>query len=301
MPDAERARRQRPCARVGHSAQIGVAGARNLGARQAQGRYLVFIDADVCVHVDTLVRFVETFAKDPEIVGVVGTYDDAPADPGFISQYKNLFHRFVHKSFDGDLSTFWSGCGAVRRDVFLKFNGFDEIRYRRPAIEDIELGAWIAAAGHHIVLDSRVQCKHLKKWSLWGLLKADIADRGIPWTQLMLRLGRMPNSLNVSTSQRVSVLLVGSTMLTALLGLWWPVLWLVAAAMALAVTLINRDFYRFFLKHRGPGFTVCVLPMHWLYFVSCGLSVVVGTMRHYLLEDQTSSLPRQLGSLQDLD
>jgi hypothetical protein len=49
--------------------------------------------------------------------------------------------------------------------------------------------------------------KHLKAWSFVGLVKTDILDRGIPWTELILRDKCMPNDLNIQLSQRVSVAL----------------------------------------------------------------------------------------------
>src|SRR5262245_37669075 len=144
----------------------GPARARNRGAEKVRGRYLVFIDADVCVHPDTLALSADAFACDPTVDAIVGSYDDAPACPGFISQYKNLFHHYVHQQNCGDIQTFWSGCGAMKRELFLAFGGFDEERFRRPAIEDIELGARVSAAGRRIVLDGRIRAKHLKRWTL---------------------------------------------------------------------------------------------------------------------------------------
>jgi hypothetical protein len=58
------------------------------------------------------------------------------------------------------------------------------------------------------MLDHKLLVKHLKRWTFWGLLKTDILDRGIPWTELILRDRSMPNDLNLQLSQRVSVALV---------------------------------------------------------------------------------------------
>jgi len=266
----------------------GPARARNRGAAQVNGRYLVFVDADVCVHSDALARVAAVFASDPQLAAVIGSYDDSPAEKNFLSQYKNLFHHYVHHASDGEIATFWSGCGAIRREEFLAFGGFDERRYRRPAIEDIELGVWMSAAGRRIVLDSSIRGKHLKRWTLWGLCKTDIFDRGVPWTRLMLRAGAMANTLNVKPAQRVSVALVGLTGL-ALLGAWWYPLMLIAAAVfALVVTALNFDFYRFFAARSGLWFALRVAPLHWLYFCYCGFSVVWGTLSHYLERDAES-------------
>ena len=187
--------------------RTGPAHARNLGAEQARGSLLFFLDADVCVHPDAIARVLDDFAADPTIDGVVGSYDDAPGAQNYMSQFRNLMHTFVHQHANRAASTFWSGCGAVRREVLLAHGGFDE-SYERPAIEDIELGTRMVRAGHRIVLDPGVQATHLKRWTFWSVLKTDVRDRGIPWTELILRERSMPNDLNLKTSQRVSVALV---------------------------------------------------------------------------------------------
>lgn len=184
----------------------GPATARNLGAREATADLLYFIDADVVVSPDTVGQIRAAFADDPSLDALIGSYDDSPGAGDFLSQYKNLMHHFVHQRSHQQACTFWSGCGAIRRELFLEHGGFDE-SYERPAIEDIELGYRLFQANRKMVLDPAIQVKHLKKWTFWGLLRSDVFDRGIPWTELILRDGRMPNDLNLQLSQRVSVAL----------------------------------------------------------------------------------------------
>jgi len=187
--------------------RMGPAFARNLGARQAVGDIVLFLDADVCVRHETLTRIRDDFERDPQLDALIGSYDTEPSSPDFVSQYRNLMHSYVHQTGSERASTFWSGCGAIRREVFLKHSGFSE-SYGRPAIEDIELGYRLIRANHKILLDHDLLVKHLKRWTFWSLLKTDILDRGIPWTELILRDGTMPNDLNLQLSQRVSVALV---------------------------------------------------------------------------------------------
>lgn len=259
----------------------GPARARNFGVSQVQGRYVVFVDADVCVHPDTLTKIAATFASDPTADALIGSYDDAPGKPNFLSQYKNLFHHYVHQQFDGQINTFWTGCGAIKRDLFVNVGGFDEKRYRRPAIEDIELGTWLSAAGYKIILNKNIKVKHLKRWTFLNLLKTDIFDRGVPWTRLMLRAGALANTLNVTSAQRLSVALAYLTPALMLLALWWPLLWVAALTSLLTLIVLNRAFYRFFGKRTGFWFTLRVVPLHWLYFWYCGLSFICGTLLHY--------------------
>lgn len=272
---------------------LGPARARNRGVEIAGNQYVVFVDADVCVHKDTLERFANAFPENPDVVAIIGSYDEAPWHTNFFSQYKNLFHHYVHQKGDGEIGTFWSGCGAMRRDIFLTFKGFDEERYRRPAIEDIELGTWIKEAGYKMILDRRIQAKHLKRWTFQKIIKADIFDRGIPWVRLMWRTGTSANTLNAVPSQRLSVILAYLTIGLLVMATFWPVAGGIAVVSALGVNVLNLDFYRYFLTHRGVWFTLRVLPLHWLYFWYCGISVIIGTLLYFTTdrEKRAATIP----------
>ncbi len=185
----------------------GPAQARNQGAAVASGEILFFIDSDIKIHPDTLAIISEAFNRHPEFDAIIGYYDDDPSEPSFISQYKNLFHHYVHQNSNENACTFWSGCGAIRRQVFLTIGGFNA-SYKRPAIEDIELGFRLIAQNYRVILLKQLQVKHLKRWTFWRLVKTEIFDRGIPWTILMLRHKIFPNDLNLQISQRISVALV---------------------------------------------------------------------------------------------
>ena len=185
---------------------MGPASARNLAARQASGALLIFFDADVVPHPQTLGRLRAALENDPALDAIIGAYDDAPYCQQFLSQYRNLQHCFVHRRGRRAAFTFWTGCGAVRRASFLAQGGFLE-SYDKPSIEDIEFGARLIRAGGSIALDPAIQVKHLKSWTFRGMVRTDIFQRAVPWTELIVREGRLPNDLNLATGQRVSAAL----------------------------------------------------------------------------------------------
>ena len=260
----------------------GPARARNRGVEQVETKYIIFIDADVCVHPDTIERFMQTFSDNPDLAAIIGSYDDTPAHSSFLSQYRNLLHHYTHNQSAGPVTTFWTGCGAVRKDVFLKYGGFDEKRYPRPMIEDIELGTWMAAGGEHLLLDPSIQCKHLKQWSFVNMVKTDLFQRGIVWIDLMLRSKKVISNLNVSWSQRASVALVFATVVFLILGLRWPVSFIALAVSLTIIIILNMRLYRFFASRRSLWFSIKAMPLHWLYFACCGVSVIAGTLQFYL-------------------
>jgi len=255
--------------------QSGPGAARNLGAQQARGEILLFVDADVVVARDTLERVAADFIDDPDIAAVFGSYDDDPGEKNFISQYKNLFHRFVHQQARSQAETFWAGCGAIRRELFLVVNGFDAERYPRPAIEDIELGYRLRRKGYRILLDKQLQAKHLKRWNLKSMLHADIFCRAIPWSMLIFESKGMVNDLNLQTTDRISAALLGLSLLILPFSVFRPRLLLLVVVLLAMIVLINHKFYRFFVRRKGPAFAILVFPLHLLYYLYSSVTFVL--------------------------
>ena len=85
--------------------QGGAARARNTGSEQALGDILLFVDADVELQPDSLDVIARTFMENPGISAMFGSYDDRPGRPNFLSQYKNLFHHFIHQTSNREAST----------------------------------------------------------------------------------------------------------------------------------------------------------------------------------------------------
>jgi len=250
----------------------GVAAARNYGARHARGDILFFVDADVVVPPGAIKRVRDAFEGNPALAAVFGSYDAQPRSGGIVSQYRNLLHHFIHQKGKTEASTFWAGCGAIRRSVFEKIGGFDQRRYRHPSIEDIELGYRLRQAGHRILLDKSLQVTHLKNWTIGSIIRTDITCRAIPWARLILEGGEAPNDLNLKLGQRLSGLLVLSACLLALFSVLWFELVTLAAVVLMGVIALNRDLYKFFWKQRGLFFAAACVPLHLLYYLYSTMS-----------------------------
>jgi GT2 family glycosyltransferase len=249
----------------------GPAFARNRGAETAQGDILVFCDADVTVHPDTLARVERYLVEHPEIAALFGSYDDAPPARGLVTRYKNLLHHYVHQHGRREAFTFWAGCGAIRREVFVTLGGFDE-GYTRPAIEDIELGARLRRAGYRVWLCPDVQVTHLKRWTFASLLRSDILDRAIPWACLILHDARLPADLNLDVRSRLSALTAWATLVSLALGFWSPWAWIGMLLGLVALGALNADLYRFFARQGGMGFAVGAVGLHALYLLYSSLT-----------------------------
>ena len=254
----------------------GPAVARSRGAACATGNVLVFVDSDVVVNQDALARFSRLF-EEGEFAAIFGAYDEQPDDPGFVSLCRNLAHSFIHRRAAGEAQTFWCGLGAVRSEVFRAVGGFDE-RFRRPSVEDIDLGYRIRAAGWRILLDPRIEGQHLKRWTLRSALVSDIRDRGVPWTQLLRRYGGLHNDLNLTLEYRLSVVLAYALAICLMLTWWWPGLALISAASGVALWWLDRSYYGYFARRLGIGCALAWFPLHTLHHLCNGLSFIVGNV-----------------------
>jgi GT2 family glycosyltransferase len=253
----------------------GPADARNLGAARATGEVLVFVDADVVVHADAFARIRRAFEADSSLAALFGSYDDTPADPGTVSQFRNLLHHHVHQESAGAATTFWAGLGAARRDAFEAAGGFDAERYPVPSVEDIDLGTRLVAAGARIELDPAVQGTHLKAWSLFAMVESDLWQRGVPWVELLLRHGTRSSALNLGWRHRLSAVVSLAASISLLRGRFR------AALLALgALAALNGSFYALLLRKRGRLGAATGVGLHALHHVVGGLSVPIALVEH---------------------
>jgi glycosyltransferase involved in cell wall biosynthesis len=249
-------------------ARSGPAAARNLGAHRARGEILFFVDADVMIPPDAIGCIVDGF-QDSRVSAIFGSYDDAPSESAFVSQYKNLMHHYVHQTSQSAASSFWAGCGAIRKHVFEQMGGFSAA-YLQPSIEDIELGYRLRRANYRIYLMKELQVTHLKRWTFRSLLATDVLNRAVPWARLILRERELPADLNLKLSDRLSTLLCFLLVAAPVGLLLSPLTLLVFPLLIASLVALNFDLYRFFYNKRGLWFCLRAVPLHWFYYLYSG-------------------------------
>jgi len=158
----------------------GPALARNAGVMKARGEVIFFTDADVLLHSDALGN---------------------------------------HQIGNEEASTFWTGCGAIRKEVFMEMGGFSS-DYERPSIEDIELGYRLREAGYRIRLLKTMFGTHLKHWKFLDMVRTDIFQRGVPWAALLWRYRSAPADLNLNWRARIATVSAALLPVTVLLVLF---------------------------------------------------------------------------------
>ncbi|MDA7964155.1 glycosyltransferase [Ruegeria sp.] len=243
----------------------GPGAARNFAATKASGEVLWFVDSDVIAK-DDGARWLQDIFGAGDVAAAFGSYDDSPEGPWF-SRYKNLMHRFYHQSARRQARTWWAGCGAIRADMFSRVGGFDVDTYRIPSIEDIELGYRIHAAGGDIVVDPRLQGKHLKIWSVRNSVHTDIFCRALPWSRLIINREGLSDDLNTGWMERFRAGLAGLLLLTLLAMIVQPSLWPLPLILLALIFAVNAALFRFMWDAGGPIFAIKALLYHQFYYL----------------------------------
>lgn len=268
---------QFPCRLIVMGQNAGAAAARNRGAAASRGDLLVFLDADIVIERDTLEKMASVLCRRPDISALFGSYQKNTIPTNFLSTYKNLLHHYTHQTSRTDAVTFCGGFGAIRKNTFLQFQGFDE---SRRSLEDIELGYRLHQSGHKISLEKEIQVTHCKPYSFVGLIKSDVVHRAIPWTRIMLEKRICRSDLNTKVTDVLSVIIVFLLLVTTPLVFLHRSSVVLSAILAILLIVLNRGFYGFVVREKGASVAARTVAMHWCTYLCSGVGLAIGVMAY---------------------
>jgi GT2 family glycosyltransferase len=268
----------------------GVAAARNRGAERATRPILLFVDADVVVRPGIVEQGLERM-NDSRLDAVIGSYDDNPAAPTLVSRFKNLAHHYFHQRAGGPIGSFWSACGFIRRELFHAVGGFDERRFARPSIEDVELGWRITDRGGRIVLDPALQVTHLKRWTLGSLIVTDVMYRAVPWVRWSLQRRRLSGELNVSPVQQIAALVSVGVAVTFIAIIRSDVAVIPFVLCVAAALFINYRLFQLFWRKGGVRLLAAGFALQQLYYLCALTGAALGVATYYWPARRSVSAP----------
>ena len=273
---------------------LGPAVARNAGAREAGGEWLLFVDSDCYVPSASFRNGLSLLAARPELAGVMGVYSrNSPAGP-FAGVYKNYFRHLEIAEMRNPPPEFSSSCFMIRRSTFLEIGGFDEAFERQPT-EDNEFYFRLVRRGHTLPYLMAFDFIHDKKLTarqmfnedrqratamLWNLT-GRLGERGMTWTLREKTIW----ILSIISGNLVCLGLALPLLLLAA-GLPSSAAWLVWTAAAATFGLLLRTKLAFARRERGISFAARLYGLRAFEMVAA----VAGCLRGLL----PRSMPRKV-------
>lgn len=147
------------CKVIELSENMGPAYVRNLGAKNAEGEILFFIDSDIVIKPNSLSCIKDSFDNN-EVNVIQGIYSHKPDYNNVVTQFQQSFlcyYTWSHKI--KYVETLTSACFAIRKKVFIDLKGFNT-NIKSATVEDEEFGYNLIDKGNKILILRELNVEH---------------------------------------------------------------------------------------------------------------------------------------------
>lgn len=264
--------------------RCGAAIARNEGAKICAGDIIVFIDSDILPADNWLVEIENSFDEYSDIDVVQGVYDIDCSKKNLAELARNYYKcHNISKLENGELiSGINSYCFAIKREVFTKIGGFNSDAEK---VEDVEIAHRLVKSGYKILLNKNVRVKHLKQYTLFGLLECDY-HKVLAKTKIFLSgyfkgdsgITFSLNKINGMSNEIWTMFLSGAALFSAFCAFAFknPVFVYLGLLIFLALISLNLNFFSLMKKNGGVFVAVGCMFVYFCEMFIALLAVLSG-------------------------
>ncbi|MFH1228893.1 MAG: glycosyltransferase [Candidatus Aenigmatarchaeota archaeon] len=218
------------------------AGARNLGAKVAKGKIVMFTDSDCIVPRNVLRKIMDDFRKH-DIAGVGGSYKT------FNKEFPTA--RFVgyeigwrHSKQPRHTDFLGTYCCAYNRGLFIKFGGFDT-SFKVASGEDPEFSFKLSEAKHKLLFDNSIFVWHTHPSSLGKYLRQQFFRAYWRVNLYNKHPDKITGDIYTGLEIPYAPLLMCIFAITGLLAIAYPAAAYVSAVSLILYFAIYLSFFRF--------------------------------------------------------
>jgi len=158
-----------PCALIRLNSHAGASGARNAGAKAADGEIFFFTDSDCLLTKSALAIARRRLTKLGANFIVGGTYTKKPFDPGFFNMFQSAFINYSETKKADNPAYVAGHAMAVYADTFRVGGGFNEDVY--PILEDVDFSSMMKKKGYKLIIDPAILVRHIFNFSFTNSIR----------------------------------------------------------------------------------------------------------------------------------
>lgn len=154
---------------IENETNLGFAKANNIGAKEAEGDYLFFLNSDTILY-DNILKYFNSFINQQSNLGIVApklVLEDGTKQRRAYGDFPNIFNTIFNKFKEEKnikekiFQVDWVSGAAfvIKKNIFKKINGFDEKFFMY--FEDIDLAKRVKSLGFKVVVNKNIVVTHL--------------------------------------------------------------------------------------------------------------------------------------------
>ncbi len=268
--------------------------ARNIGAREAKTKWLLFIDSDCSLPTNSIDHAFPTIEQEKKnIVGIMGVFDIKVENNFSITNYKNMQRHFEIKAMNNPPEVFCSSCFTIQRNAFFECGGFND-NFGKTPTEDNEFYFRLLKKNFFIKYNTNFSFLHHKQMSLKKLMNDDYKRTKAIIYNLSGKLGEKRNKL--SNKEIIKwIFELGSGFGITIFFIFLPISFLILPVMYTKIfflslivfgwimTLINYKFLKYSFNSGGIKLFISNLILRIFEMVIASTGILVSFIEIILL------------------
>ena len=258
--------------------------ARNIGAQEAKGDILLFIDSDVIINKEALNSLSDKFLNQ-EVNVIQGIYSHKPIYKNAVTQYQQSFYSYY--SWDPNInftSSLITNCFAIRRKIFIELKGFNT-NIRGATCEDEEFGYKLIEKGYKILILRQLIGEHRVNYNLQRLIKRNFAiyidtTKSYLRNKTYIKKVKQTNYWKVLAGIAVFGLIILS--ISGIILFSSKVIWNIFLVLNFMFLLLHSGFIKFVLNTKGFTKALGVTSMCYLDAFIMLTSLLYGCLSYFL-------------------